>query len=347
MNFCSYKMFSNFGVTKSFSSFTNRLKGVTMAEEAVARSYNMSDGTLIETADSIIVAAERDLAEMADYGYDQDGLNAIKAIRDEFAEYPGDGYYNGEMQIAAAEKNDKRELMDEAAEDAVHRAKRKWGKDSAYVRQFQFEGYGKLRDNDRTHAARLVHKIATMRLADLATEGYTQAKLDDLAQKIQDVDEAITNKRTKISERDLATHERILKGNALYAEISKLADTGKHIWEDTHEAKYNDYVIYTTHAQGTEVIPGTPGPGEVWAVSVSFNNGNEEFAFDNTGTKALRIYFSDDPTAEPGTNFITVNAGESWAGTASQAGYTAQMQYFLVKNDDPNEAGAFELRVFR
>jgi len=85
----------------------------------------------------------------------------------------------------------------------------------------------------------------------------------------------------------------------------------------------------------------------VWAPSVSFNSGKEQFAFDNTGNKALRIYFSDDPTAEPGTNFITVNAGESWAGTASQAGYTAQMQYFLGKNDDPNEAGAFELRVFR
>lgn len=52
------------------------------------------------------------------------------------------------------------------------------------------------------------------------------------------------------------------KGNALYKAIVKICNTGKDIWYETNESKYNDYVIYNTPSgkpepTGTGTVRGT------------------------------------------------------------------------------------------
>lgn len=49
-----------------------------------------------------------------------------------------------------------------------------------------------------------------------------------------------------VSDRDIATENRIEALNALYALVMKYAGTGQDIFYEENEAKYNDYVIYDT-----------------------------------------------------------------------------------------------------
>jgi hypothetical protein len=57
------------------------------------------------------------------------------------------------------------------------------------------------------------------------------------------LDKAIDDIEDKIENRDLETQDRVQKGNALWAEMSKLSSIGKSVYEDIDEARYNDYVL--------------------------------------------------------------------------------------------------------
>jgi hypothetical protein len=41
----------------------------------------------------------------------------------------------------------------------------------------------------------------------------------------------------------LEIQDRIIKGNTLWAEIARMASIGKSMYEDTNEAKFNDYAL--------------------------------------------------------------------------------------------------------
>jgi hypothetical protein len=43
----------------------------------------------------------------------------------------------------------------------------------------------------------------------------------------------------------------------LYLLLSKYSETGKDIWAEVSEAKYNDYVIYNTLSGGPETAAAT------------------------------------------------------------------------------------------
>lgn len=43
--------------------------------------------------------------------------------------------------------------------------------------------------------------------------------------------------------RVIATQNRVLAGNSVYAELVRLCDIGKTLFQDSDEAKYNDYVL--------------------------------------------------------------------------------------------------------
>ncbi len=57
---------------------------------------------------------------------------------------------------------------------------------------------------------------------------------------------AIDAQAKGISDRDVATEDRIEVLNTLYRILIKYAGIGQDIFYETDEAKYNDYVIYDT-----------------------------------------------------------------------------------------------------
>lgn len=149
---------------------------------------------------------------------------------------------------------------------------------------------------------------------------------------LTDADTAITKKQQRVSERDTAVSQRITIGNDLYSDLVKLADTGKHIWEDTNEAKYNDYVIYQT-VDNMQTVNGTVAPATIHQPSVVVNNVADEIEITVT-SGALTVYFSDDPTDEPapGQTTFDVSPGTPFTGTAAQLDWSAANFRLLLKN---------------
>ncbi len=59
--------------------------------------------------------------------------------------------------------------------------------------------------------------------------------------------------------RDTKTQERVMQGNALFREVSRLSSIGQTLFVNTDEAKYNDYVL-DEGGNGNEEPEGGGGP---------------------------------------------------------------------------------------
>lgn len=303
-----------------------------MAIKSIKRKYSFSDGTLDELGDSLIVSARRDIAEMTTFGYNDARLGEIEMQIRTFKEFPNDEYYTGLMAISTATKNTAIRNMSEVSEAIVRRAINKYKKDAPEVNMYGWTGYITKTDSEKVRVNRLVHRTGTSQLVALASEGLTAAILLDLQSKITASDLALTEKDTKVKERDSAVNQRITLGNALYEALVKLADTGKQIWEDTDESKYNDYVIYDSQA-GMQTVSGTVPATAVHQPSVVVDNAGDEIEITVTSGE-ITVYFSDDPTDDPAPGQVTaaVTPAAPFAGTAAGLAWSATNNRLLFKN---------------
>lgn len=97
-----------------------------------------------------------------------------------------------------------------------------------------------------SYVARRVHRVASNLLTELESEGLTQEILDELTTRLETYEQALASQKDAIADRDIATENRVEKANEIYDLLVKYCNTGKQIWEDTNQAKYNDYIIYDT-----------------------------------------------------------------------------------------------------
>ncbi len=125
---------------------------------------------------------------------------------------------------------------------------------------FGFDGLSELTDNDLYRLTRRVIRVGTKLLAELAAQGLTAAILTALGVLATDLDTAIDAIEDAIENRDLETQDRIIKGNVLWAEMSRLASIGRSLFEDTDEARYNDYVLIGGSTPKT--APPVPPPAK-------------------------------------------------------------------------------------
>ena len=316
-----------------------------MAAQAVKRKYSFSDGTLAETGDAIIAFARRDIALMAAFGYDAARIDAIETKINTFKEFSPDEYYTGLMMTATAEKNTAIKNMSEISEGVVRRATTKFKDEAHKIKSFGWAGYISKTDADKMTVNRLVLKRGTEVLAELASEGLTAAILTSLDGRIGLADTAITNKKLKVSERDAAVHQRITLGNDAYTDIVLLADTGKHIHEDTNEALYNDYVIYPSQA-GVQTVTGTVDAGAIHNPSVTVDSPDDEIDVIVTEGE-LTLYFGDDPTEAPaaGQTVVVVNAANPFNGTAADLDWSTTNVRLLMQNNSAAITAAFTVVV--
>ena len=91
--------------------------------------------------------------------------------------------------------------------------------------------------------AKRVVRVSTTLLGDMKPKGLTQAIIDSVETSDINFDKALDDQKAAEETRDIATQQRVILGNNLFAEYSRLMNTGKAIFEDTDEAKYNDYVM--------------------------------------------------------------------------------------------------------
>jgi len=213
----------------------------------------------------------RDATEFAVYGVSPADTTAFKALGDAFEVFPSDIMYLADVSIATEEKNAKVDAIRIGVRSISVRAESKWGANSARYRKFGVLGMNKLTDLNLLNCARRVIRVGRNFLTELASEGLTQQILDDFELLTESFENSLNILEDAISERDIKTEERILKGNELFSFVSKYCNFGKRIWENVNEAKYNDYVIYpsTTQMPGKVLNMGYDVPTRTVSWSVA------------------------------------------------------------------------------
>lgn len=158
-------------------------------------------------------------------------------------------------------------------------------------------------------------------LADLAGEGIDAATVTAIRAKRTAFNTALKDQRKAIKARNTGQHERIEKGNALYKPMVKHCNTGKNIWENSDESKYNDYVIYhETGGAPAGTVLLTLEPGDVLELASDISGGDEGSIYVKkqgaAGTE-VAIYFAvtaDQPYAGTGPK-LTDNSAHTLAPT--------------------------------
>ena len=225
-----------------------------MKKQQVERAYNFSDAVLIQKCDNVNHSITRDQTEFTDRGFLVADNTAFATLRDDFDAMPSDVELEGIVSDITEQKDAAAEALRVAVREFRTAAQNKWGDDKAKYRTYGFDDMSNMPDADLVRLGKRVSRIASIQQPDLAP-GINAAKIAALDVLNKALDDLIDLKEDGTNQRDIFTEDRIEAGNALYAVLVKVCNTGKNIWEATDEAKYNDYVIYNTPSGGPEPPP--------------------------------------------------------------------------------------------
>lgn len=226
--------------------------------EIVLNKFHFSYGHLKQLADIYVILMDRDIAEFADAGYTPARRTALIDATNVFANFSSDEQMEGMQMNATAARDAARGVVEKQLRLFRHAAKIVFGAKSAKYRAFGTKSLTRLTDDALVRNAKMVGKMATRYLTYLAPEGITPAKIATLDMAKTTFDNAIDAQMDAVNDRDISTEARAVLANELYALISKYSETGKNIWVEESEARYNDYVIYDTPSGEKEAETETP-----------------------------------------------------------------------------------------
>ncbi len=213
-------------------------------KKEVSRIYTFSDSLLKQKADGFLITVQRDLDDFSSRGVDLARLNSFEEMIDEFDHLTEDGTMLGYIIIATEDRNKKAEHLRVALRTLRNMVENKWGVKSFKYRIYKFDRLGQTSDEVLHRLARAVRKYAPDQLADLASEGLTQEKIDQINILDGIFEDAIDNQLAAVGARDISAQDRVMKGNLLYKEMLRLCNIGKDLFFKTDPARYNDYIIY-------------------------------------------------------------------------------------------------------
>lgn len=228
-----------------------------MKKNPVEREYQMTDGILKQKADEVIALIDRDTVEFADRGYSAAKKTEFVNARNAAENFVSDEQLEATKMNFTSLKDTSRTVLEKTMRMIFNMAENAFGAGTAKYREFGNPDISHQTDSDLVRTAKITSVTAQKYLSNLAGEGLTAAKITLLASNRTAFDLAIDEQAKGISDRDVATEDRVETFNVLYRLILKYANTGKDIFYETDEAKYNDYVIYDTPS-GTAPEPAVP-----------------------------------------------------------------------------------------
>lgn len=231
-----------------------------MSSTNTPRLYKIADASLKQLADDLKDSIQRDATDFTTRGFDNAKLTNLQNLIDAFNNTSTDEELRAQVTIAVEAKDALALTLRQELSAIRSRAKNKYGEATGKYNSFGFGELSSLNDDELYRTAKRVVRVGTTLLADLSSEGLTQAILDNVATIANNFDTAIDKVGEANETRDLETQNRIQKGNALYTEMVKLANTGKSLYEFSNEAKYNDYVLIQTTADKEEPVTPEPSP---------------------------------------------------------------------------------------
>lgn len=225
-----------------------------MPKEMEIRIYKMADGELKQTADSLQQTVTRDAADFATRNIGATQQSAYQAMIDAFDATSTDEELKGMLTDAVEQKNavaNKLRIAIRPIRNMAEIAYNSKGKFSA----FGFGDMGNMPDSELYRLARRVVRVCGKLMVDMQLQGLTTAQVTALDTLATNFDKKIDAVEDAVETRDLETQDRIIKGNTLWAETVRLASIGKSLYEDTNEAKFNDYVLIGSKGSSTTDTP--------------------------------------------------------------------------------------------
>jgi len=303
-----------------------------MAEPIATRNYNFSDGTLLQEADNIRNNADMDVADLAAYGVTAATITAFLAKRTAFLAVDSDEYMLSLVIAYTQSKNNLRKALENKIRLIRTAVEGKFKPTDPEAVGLGIKALASLTDNDFKIAAFKVHQNADKYVDEYLNTGIDAAFVADLLVQAEAFDLAMQNQSLAIGSRDDKTQERIQKGNLLYTELVRLASFGKDFYDDTNEAKYNNYVIYETSNAIGNIREDDLNTGLKANPDFPEIQGNHVFNFIGDPVNPYQTGFSATTTGEPAT-LITIAAGTSLNNaTALSLGWAELSPYMIIKN---------------
>jgi hypothetical protein len=213
-----------------------------MPQSGVTRNYLFADGVLKQKADRLANTLTRDLKDLAARKITAANVDSLRILTNNFDEHSTDQELLGLVNEATLKKNATRKQAEIAVRSVKNMAAITYSSKGKYG-NFGFENLTRLSDENFYRLTKRVVRTATKYLPDLEPQGLTAAKIAALQTLSKTFDDELDAMADAVTNRDIEAEERINKGNALWAEMTKLASVGKSVYEDVNEAKYNDYVL--------------------------------------------------------------------------------------------------------
>lgn len=219
------------------------------------RVYSFSDAFLKQLADQLLANVERDKQEFAERAFNAEKQRTIQKLVQDFEALASDDFLEGIKMTTTEAKNEARDATEKGVRTLFVMAENAFGTDAGKYKTFGDSGLTRLSDEQAVRNARGAVKAARLYFRDLEKEGLTEDFLANVEKQTAILDDAIDEQMKAVRDRNIAVEERITVGNALYAELVKLCNTGKDIFYSVNEAKYNDYIIYNTPTGKAEDLP--------------------------------------------------------------------------------------------
>lgn len=217
-----------------------------MKKNPVAREFKLADAVLKQKSDEFINLLDRDIAEFTDRGYTPTKKTEFIKARDAVDNFSSDEQLEAIKIELTAQKDAARNALAKTMRTILNMAQNIFGIASAKYKEFGGSDLARQSDAELVRNAKIMSVTAGKYQTDLQNEGLTSDKITTLTTQRDTLDLAIDAQAKGISDRDVATEDRIEVLNTLYRLLIKYAGIGQDIFYETDEAKYNDYVIYDT-----------------------------------------------------------------------------------------------------
>ena len=226
-----------------------------MKKNPVAREFKLADAYLKQKADEFINLLDRDIIEFTDRGYNPTKKTEFTNARDAVDNFPSDEQLEAIKIELTAQKDAARNALAKTMRTILNMAQNVFGLASAKYKEFGASDLARQSDAELVRNARIMTVTADKYLTELTFEGLTADKITTLSNQRDILDIAIDAQAKGISDRDVATEDRVEILNILYRLVMKYAGIGQDIFYEIDEAKYNDYVIYDTPSGEPDELP--------------------------------------------------------------------------------------------
>lgn len=202
---------------------------------------------------------QRDATEFASFGVTSTMTTAFKTKIDAFQALPTDVEYESPLISATSAKNNYATELRIILRGIDHRANMAFSDDPGRLRMFHANNLSRTSDSELLVFSRVVKRACDTYHTELLPFGLTSTMITDLNTLNNDFEIALETQRIAVAARDVATNDRAKKATELYDLMMKYCDTGKVIWYEINEAKYNDYVLFGSSGSGLSAPTGFDG----------------------------------------------------------------------------------------